>query len=208
MEIRPILILGAGAFAIEVADLISETPGFTVAGFVQSVDPGKGAQTLEDLPVYWVEEIAKFADTHWAVCAVGTSQRKGFIEQVAGYGIRFATVIHPAARVSPKSLIGEGTIVSPGVMIGTHTRVGRHVILNRGVLVGHHTEIGDYVTAGPGANIAGSCAIGESAFIGIGAIIRDHLKIGSRAVLGAGAVVVKEVPEAVMVIAARVTTME
>ncbi|MCW5978762.1 MAG: acetyltransferase [Bryobacteraceae bacterium] len=208
MDTRPILILGAGAFAIEVADLISETPGFTLAGFVQSVEPGKPDQTLEGLPVYWVEDAARLAGTHWAVCAVGTSQRKGFIEQVASFGMRFATVIHPAARVSPKSAIGEGSIVSAGVMIGTHTRVGRHVILNRGVLVGHHTDIGDYVTIGPGANIAGSCSVGDSAFIGIGAIIRDHIKVGARAVLGAGAVVVKEVPEAVMVIAARVTTME
>lgn len=205
---RPLLILGAGAFAIEVADLITEIPTFELAGFVQSIDPEQREKTLDGLPVYWIEEIAKLADTHWAVCAVGTSRRKAFIEQAAAFGIRFATVIHPAARVSAKSVLGEGTLVSAGVMIGAHARVGRHVILNRGTLIGHHTEVGDYATFGPGANIAGSCRIGEGSYIGIGAVVRDHLKIGEGSVLGAGAVVVRDVPENVMVVAARSVTME
>jgi len=205
---RPLLILGAGAFAVEVADLISEIPTFELAGFVQSVDPRLGEKQLEGLPVYWIEDLARLAETHWAICAVGSSRRRAFIEQAAAFGIRFATVIHPASRVSAKSTLGEGTLVSAGVMIGAHARVGRHVILNRGALVGHHTEVGDYAVCGPGANIAGSCKIGEGAYIGIGAVVRDHLKIGAGSVLGAGTVVVRDVPENVMVVAARSVTME
>jgi len=205
---RPLLILGAGAFAVEVADLISEIPTFELAGFVQSVDPTQRDQQLEGLPVYWIEDLARLAETHWAICAVGSSRRRAFIEQAAAFGIRFATVIHPASRVSARSTLGEGTLVSAGVMIGAHARVGRHVILNRGALVGHHTQVGDYAVLGPGANIAGSCKIGEGAYIGIGAVVRDHLTIGAGSVLGAGAVAVRDVPENVMVVAARSVTME
>lgn len=205
---RPLLILGAGAFAVEVADPISEIPTFELAGFVQSVDATQRDKQLEGLPVYWIEDLARLAETHWAICAVGSSRRRAFIEQAAAFGIRFATVIHPASRVSAKSTLGEGTLVSAGVMIGAHARVGRHVILNRGALVGHHTEVGDYAVCGPGANIAGSCKIGEGAYIGIGAVVRDHLTIGAGSVLGAGAVAVRDVPENVMVVAARSVAME
>ncbi len=205
---RPLLILGAGAFAVEVADLISEIPTFELAGFVQSVDPTQRDKELEGLPVYWIEDLARLAETHWAICAVGSSRRRAFIEQAASFGIRFATVIHPASRVSAKSTLGEGTLVSAGVMIGAHARVGRHVLLNRGTLIGHHTEVGDYAVFGPGANIAGGCKIGEGAFIGIGAVVRDHLTIGAGSVLGAGSVVVRDVPKDVMVVAARSVTME
>ena len=35
---RPLLILGTGNFAAEVADLVSEIGGWTVTGFVESLD--------------------------------------------------------------------------------------------------------------------------------------------------------------------------
>lgn len=207
-EIRPLLILGIGSFALEVADLVSEIPGFRVAGFVQSIDPGKQQRNFEGLPVFWIGDVQELAETHWAVCAVGTTKRSSFIEQAVATGIRFATLVHPTARVSSKSSLGEGTIISAGAVIGAYTRLGRHVIVNRGALLGHHTEIGHYVTIGPGANIAGSCRVGEAAFIGIGAVVRDHLEIGSRSFVGAGAVVTRNIPSSVVVVAASSTLLE
>ena len=202
-EICPLLILGSGTFAVEIADVISEIPGFKVCGFVQSVDPRNREAMLEGLPVYWITEIARLAGSHRAVCAVGSTQRSGFIGQAAALGIRFVTAVHPSAHISCKSSLGEGTIISAGAVIGAHTKVGRHVIVNRGALIGHHTEIGDCVTVGPGANIAGSCRVGEATFVGIGAIISDHVEIGANAFVGAGTVVTKDVAPNTMVAAAR-----
>jgi acetyltransferase EpsM len=207
-EIQPLLILGTGDFAVEVADLVSEIPGFHVAGFVQSVDPAKRQQNIEGLPVYWIREINELISTHRAVCAIGTTQRSRFIEQAAALGIRYATLVHPTARVSPNSTLGEGTIVSAGVVIGAYVRLGRHVIVNRGALIGHHTEIGDFVTIGPGANIAGSCRVGEAVTLGIGAVVSDHLEIGPRSFVGAGATVTKNVPAGRVVVAAQSSVLK
>jgi sugar O-acyltransferase (sialic acid O-acetyltransferase NeuD family) len=190
---KPLLILGAGKFAVEAADLASNIAGFQVVGFVQNLDSQTAAATLEGLPVLWVEQLRDLAATHWAVCAIGEARRRGFIEQVAAYGIRFATLIHPTAHVSATSCLAEGVLVSAGVVIGAHTRVGRHVIVNRGALIGHHTTIGDYAIVGPGANIAGSVEIGASTFVGIGAIVSDHLRIAEDCFLCAGAVVTRDV---------------
>lgn len=198
--VRQLLILGTRSFAAEVADLVSEIPGFQLAGFVENMEPERCQEPLEGQPVIWVDDVADLANSHYAVCALGTTHRSRFVEQAAKHGIPFATLVHPTVRVSSKSSLGEGTIVSVGTIIAALTKVGRHVIVNRGALIGHHTTIGDYCTIGPGANIAASCRIGHATYVGMGAVVLDHLTIGAHSVVGAGAVVTKDVPDHVQVV--------
>jgi len=166
---------------------------------VENLDPERCARMIEGLPVFWVDEIAAMATTHRGICALGNTDRRGFIEHAANQGLGFITLIHPSARVSSRSTAGEGTIVCPGAQVASHTRIGRHVLINRGALVGHDVEIGDYVTVGPGANIAGFCRIGFGAYIGMGATLVDRVAVGNGAMVAAGAVVSRDVPDNVMV---------
>ena len=146
-----------------------------------------------------VDEVEGLVDSHVAICALGSTHRSRFIEQVEGFGMGFVTPVHSSAILSAKSTIGEGTIVSPGVILAAFTNVGRHVLVNRGALLGHDAEIGDYVTIGPGANIAGFSRIGEGTYIGMGAMILDKVSVGAHSVVGAGSVVHKDVPDNVMI---------
>jgi sugar O-acyltransferase (sialic acid O-acetyltransferase NeuD family) len=195
----PILILGARVFAREVADLLDDTPGLELKGFVENLDPERCRTLLESLPIYWVDELPSLAATHWGLCAFGTTHRAAFIQQATRHGLRFATLIHPGARVSSRSEIGEGSIVNPGVQVASHSRIGAHTLVNRGALIGHDTEIGSGVTIGPGANIAGRCRIGAGSYIGMGSIVTDRISIGEGAVVAAGSVVTRDVPDRVMV---------
>jgi acetyltransferase EpsM len=197
---RPLLVLGTRTLAVEIADIAADIPGVRVAGFVENLNRERCREKLEDLPVLWVDDLAPLAQSHRAVCGLATTHRSRFVAQVAAYGIPFATVIHPLARISSKSAVGEGSILSVRVIVAAHTHLGRHVLVNRGALIGHHTEIGDYVTIQPGANIAGACRIGEATYIGMGAIVIDHITIGSHSVIGAGAVVTTDVPDHVLVV--------
>ena len=197
---QPLLVLGTHAFASEVLDLVSETPGFRVDGFVENLDRTRAEDDLEGLPVHWIDDVDRFAATHRAVCALGTTKRRRIIEEAAARGLGFATVVHPAARVSSRSELGEGTLASAGVVVAANARIGRHVILNRGALVGHDTVIGDYVTVGPGANVAGLCRVEDGAYLAIGAVVVDRVSIGAGALVAAGAVVTKDVPPHVQVI--------
>jgi len=197
---RSLLVLGTKLLAEELIDLVSDIDGYQIAGFVENMDPDRCRETLEGLPIYWVDDIAGLADSHWAVCGISTTLRSRFVEQVEPYGVKFATLIHPSARVSSRSRLGDGTIVNPGVIIASNTQLGRHVFVNRGTLIGHHTRIGDYVTIQPGANIAGVCRIGEATYVGMGAVVIDHVTIGAHSVVGAGAVVTKDVPDNVLVV--------
>ena len=196
---KPLLILGARSFAREVADLASDIDDFELKGFVENLQPERCAELLEGLPVFRVEELARLAPTHWGICALGSTKRAVFIEHAAGLGLRFATLVHPSARVSSRSAIGEGSIVCPGAQVASHSRVGRHVLINRGALVGHNVETGECLTIGPGANIAGFCRIGSGSHIATGAVLVEKIVIGCGSVVAAGAVVTRDVPDNVMV---------
>jgi len=197
---QKLLILGTGNFALEIADIVSEIPEFELAGFVENMDRQKCNETIETASILWVEDINKFKDNYQALCALGSTRRNLFIEQVTAYGFRFATLVHSSAIISKRSSLEWGTIIGIGVIIASHSTIGKHVIVNRGATIGHHTEICDYTTIGPGANIAGSCCIKKSVYIGIGAVVSDHITIGSNSVIGAGAVVIEDVPDNVLVV--------
>jgi len=198
-EPQKIIILGTRVFAEEVADLLSECEGYELSLFCENWERARCDQTLLERPIVWVDDLARYAKTHKALCAIGTTKRSLFTEPVENMGFQFATLQHPTCRVSPTCKIGAGTILSVGSIVASHTTLGRHVIVNRGCLIGHHTNIADYVTISPGANIAGRVTIGEASYIGMGAIILNDLKVGSHSIVGAGAVVTKDVPDNVQV---------
>lgn len=200
MPDQKLLILGSRIFAEEIADLVSDLSGFQVTGFIENQDRQRCASLLLGLPVYWVDELAHLAADHLVICGLGTTHRKHYVEQVKSLDARFATLVHPMARVSRTSILGEGSIVSVGSIIAAHTTVGKHVIINRGALIGHHTVIGDCVTIGPGANVAGKCNIADGVYIAMSAVVIDRITIGKNSVVGAGAVVTKDVPPNVQVV--------
>lgn len=197
---KPLLILGTGLFAVEIADLAAEIPGVTVAGFVENMDRPRCAQPLDKKPVHWFEELGPMVKTHQFVCGLGTTHRSRFVAEVEALGGGFATLVHPTARVSASSSLGPGTILNVGAIIASHTQLGAHVSVNRGATIGHHTRLGHFVTIGPGVNLAGSCVIGRAVYVGIGATIIDHVTIGPHSVVGAGAVVTTDVPDHVLVV--------
>jgi len=191
--VQPLLILGTHHFAPEVFDLVSDIPGYRVDGFVENVDAARTVNEIEGLPVHWIDDVGRFAQTHRAICALGTTRRSQIVEQASSLGFEFATIVHPTARVSTRTELGPGTLVSAGAVIATRTQIGAHVIVNRGALIGHDVVIGDYVTLGPGANVAGLCRLGDRAYVAAGALVIDRISVGAEAVIAAGAVVVKDV---------------
>ena len=204
---RPILILGTYAFAEEVDDLISEIPEWRTAGFVENLDRTRIGSTLRGKPIHWVDELATMSRDHHLICAIGTTNRRHYIEEVASHGLPFATIVHPSARVSPTARIGIGSIVSVGVIVAGYAEVGSHAILNRGTMIGHHTRIGSCVTISPGANVAGKCDIEDECYIAMGAIVLDYKRVGKGSVVAAASLVTRDVPPNVQVMGspARVT---
>jgi len=197
---QPVLILGTRTLAVDVMDLIGEMPGFEAAAFVENMDRSLCDHPLEGLPVLWIDDAARYRDTHLAVCALSTTHRRRYVEQAMGLGLRLATLVHPTARLSPRATLGEGCFVSAMAAVSACSTLGRSVFVNRGALIGHHTVIGDYCTIQPGVNIAGAVTIGAGTYVGMGAVVLDKRSIGRGAVIGAGAVVTTDVPDHAQVV--------
>ena len=190
----PLLILGAGTFAQDVADLVGDIAGYEVAGFVVSVPPYQPGAGLLGKPVYWVDDARQLAGRCQALSAIGSTRRAAFVAQMGGFGFKFATLVHPMARVSRAATLGAGTLVGPGAIISAYTEVGRHVIINRGALIGHHGKIGDGATISPGANLAAEVTVGARAYVGMGAVVVEKHSIGELSLVGAASLVTRDVP--------------
>ncbi|MDB5575061.1 MAG: hypothetical protein JWR80_237 [Bradyrhizobium sp.] len=166
-----------------------------LAGFVEGIDQGRCGRELRGRPVFWIDEVDRFAASHFAICAVGSTRRERLIEQARSAGLRFAKLLHPSAQVSASATLDEGVIVGAGSVVGAETHLEAHVLIGRGALIGHHVVIGSCSTVGPGCNIAAQCRIGAGTFLGIGATLIDRLEIGSGCLIGAGSLVTRNLPE-------------
>lgn len=116
------------------------------------------------------------------------------------FGLRFHTLVHPTAYVSPLARLGQGVFVGAKSVIGPGACLGDHVFVNRGVTIGHDTHIGSYSRIQPGANLGGLSRIGRGVTISIGATLLERLVIGNGASVGAGAVAIADVPDDVLVL--------
>ena len=116
---QPLLLLGTRMLAEEMFDLISDMPGWEVAGFVENLDRARVGTELEGRPIIWIDDVPRYAATHRGVCALSTTQRRRYMEQAADLGLRFATLVHPTARVSQRAQLGEGCFVSALAAIAT-----------------------------------------------------------------------------------------
>jgi sugar O-acyltransferase (sialic acid O-acetyltransferase NeuD family) len=116
------------------------------------------------------------------------------------FGLRYHTLIHPTAYVSPLAQLGQGVFVGANSVIGPGAVLGDHVFVNRGVTIGHDTQIGSFSRIQPGANLGGLSRIGSGVTIAIGATLLERLVIGNGAFVGAGAVATEDVADDVLVL--------
>jgi sugar O-acyltransferase (sialic acid O-acetyltransferase NeuD family) len=164
----------------------------------------KGLETrlreLNERPqIISLEEFCPIGGEEYFVVPV-TPEKSSLIERlVQRYQLKFSTLVHPTAYVSPYATIGQGVFIGAGSVIGPGAVLRNHVSVGRSVSVGHDTVVHEYVRLNPGCNIAGHVEILAGAIIGLGAGVIEELVIGPGAVVAAGAMVIKDVQERALV---------
>lgn len=113
--------------------------------------------------------------------------------QAAGFPL--ATILHPAAVVSPHARVGAGSVVLARAVINIDAELGCACIINSGAVVEHDNRLADGVHVSPLAVLAGGVSVGEASWIGAGAAVRQGLKIGHDALVGLGAAAVQDVAD-------------
>jgi len=210
-----LVVLGGGEHARVVIEAAQSRPSdWDVVGLVE---PGRATRTRDLLGIAHLGDDRTFADRlsvlpaderPWLVIGVGgidPSVRRRLAAKFDSL-IRWATVVHASAWVSPTAELGKGTVVLAGSIVSSGARIGTHAILNTRAVVEHDVAVGDFAHVAPAAVLGGAAEIGAGTFIGLGALVRDHMTIGAGATVAMGAVVVGDVPDgaSVMGVPARV----
>lgn len=181
-----LLVAGAGGLGREVLAALNALDR-DVVGFLVEEDYEAGE--VANLPVY--SDSASWMDADGIVLAIGNSKVR---RRLAGYiANRHVTVVHPAANIGPRVLIGIGSLLVGIANITCDVVIGDYVLINPGCTIAHDCKIGSFSNLGPGVALAGNVIIGEEVNIGTGAVILPGCQIGDNATVGAGAVVVKDV---------------
>ncbi|MBU1360518.1 MAG: NeuD/PglB/VioB family sugar acetyltransferase [Gammaproteobacteria bacterium] len=183
-------VYGAGGLAREVSAALLAA-GEEVSSFV--VDHGFGTSAIGGVPVLEADLHALRDPGLRFLLAVGDGRARQRAVASLGSNARFATVIHPAATVGPRVVVGAGAMIIGPASLTSDIEVGAHALVNPGCTVAHDCVLGAYCNLGPSVALAGRVTIEEGANLGVGVSVAPGVVIGAWAIVGAGAVVIRNV---------------
>lgn len=182
-----LLIVGAGGHGRSVAEAALLAGSFEVAGFL---DDGPHAGRVWDFPVFGgtADFTACRPHADCAIVAIGNNTlREKLTTQLLLEGFDLVTVIHPAALVSPRAIVGRGSAIMAGAIVGTEARLGCGVIVNSGAVVDHQAQVHDYGHLGVSTSMAGGSVLGRGSWMQAGAALGYGVVVEPGIVLGPGA---------------------
>jgi len=199
---RPLLLLGAGGFARETAEVVRALegvrPAWQLLGFCDD-DPQLHGRRLEGISVLGGMDLAaEHPDAALAVCTGSPGNYFSRARIVARLGLpaqRYATLVHPAASVARSAALGPGTVVLAGAVLTAAVTLGAHVAVMPQVVLTHDTRVDDYATLAGGVQLAGGAQVAEGAYLGAGALVREGRRIGRGSLVGMGSLVTRDVPD-------------
>jgi acetyltransferase EpsM len=193
---KKLVIIGAGGHSKVIKDCVEAQGEYSIIAFLDD----RFKKVSEDntcvfAPLSYLVNLCEKHNNLEVLIAIGSNTtRKNLTNKIKNIDIRFATVIHPSAIISPSAKIGEGTVIMPKTIINADSIIGKHSILNTGSIIEHDNEISDYVHISPGSILTGGTIIGEGCHVGAGTTTIPLVKIGDWSTIGAGSVVVRDIP--------------
>ncbi len=192
-ERQELLIFPCNGNGVEALDCLGTD--YRLIGFVDDT-PEKQNTRVHGFPVHGRDALAQWPQAR--VLAVPGSpasyqSRAQLIESLAVSADRFATVIHPSARVSPLAVLGRNVLIMAGVVVTSNAVIGDHVIVLPNTVIHHDVTVGDWSLIGSSVTIAGHTVIGRNCYIGSGTSVMNGLSIGDGALLGMGSNVIRDV---------------
>lgn len=121
-------------------------------------------------------------------CFIGIGNSK--IRAKLSAGRKLVTLVHPAAVIGERVVLGEGSAVMAGAVINPDVKIGAGVIVNTCASVDHDCILGNYVHVSVGAHVCGTVHVGAHTWVGAGATIKNNVNICEDCMIGVGAVVV------------------
>lgn len=190
MTKQRLLIIGAGGHGRSVAEAAVLHGDYELTAFLD--DAAESSQRVWDWPVWGTTTmLAACRDRVDAVIvAIGNNALREILHQrVQAEGLLLATVVHPAATVSPRAAMGQGCAIMAGAIVGTDAQLGEGVIVNCGAVVDHDCTVEPFGHLGVNAGMAGGSVLGRRAWMPVGAALAYGVRVAADRVLRAGEVV-------------------
>jgi sugar O-acyltransferase (sialic acid O-acetyltransferase NeuD family) len=188
----PLLVFPCNGNALEALDCLGDA--FRLLGFVDDT-PQKLGIGPAGIPVLARDALLKWPDAKvLAVPGSSTSfpARRAVIDSLNLPPERFATVVHPSARVSPMATIGHNVLLMAGVVVTSNAVIGDHVCVLPNTVIHHDVTIGAWTLVGSNVTIAGGTRIGENCYVGSGTSVMNGLRVGARSLIGLGSTVIRD----------------
>ncbi len=189
-----LLIFPYNGNGIEALDCIASQ--FEFIGFVDDTNDKMGENKFGQ--IVYNREVLKKISALKIIAVPGSPatylNRKKIIKDLKIPENNFATLIHPAAIVSPLAAIGYNVLIMAGVVITANAVIGNHVIILPNTVIHHDCVIGDYTLIGANVTVAGNTIIEENCYIGSGTSIINNVIIGKQSLVGIGSNVIKSIP--------------
>jgi sugar O-acyltransferase (sialic acid O-acetyltransferase NeuD family) len=188
----PLLIFPCNGNAVEALDCLGEA--YRLIGFVDDSADKVGTERF-GVPVLSRSALQEHPGAKVLAVPGGPASYRNRESVVNGLDVpreRFATVVHPAARVGKHARIGRNVLIMAGVVITSNAVVGDHVCILPNSVVHHDSVVGDWTLVGSGVVVAGNVTVGRNCYIGSGTTVKNGLSIGDGALVGIGSNVIRE----------------
>ena len=178
-----LIIIGAGSFAFEILNYISEIfkPIEIKKIFIFGEVKNKNEfNTIYD-NCFFIKKIPNYLKRHNTNFIVAHGNENLRSKYFKKYIKKFIPIklVHPTAYISSSAKILDGAIVGPKTILSPGCIVKKNVLLNSGSQVGHHSVIGESTIISTGAIINGKVTIGSECFIGSNSTVMQNLKISN-----------------------------
>ncbi len=206
-RVKDIVLYGAGGMALEVVQLIEDInelePTWNILGYIDDYRGGRGS----DNPVvngYRIlgthKTIGDFdKSVRWVIAGSDPKAKRTIHDSLRIYDLKYATLIHPTAKISKNVSIGEGTIVSYGCIVSVNAVLESHIYLNMRTVIGHDTVVKSFSTCLIDCIVAGNVLINEGVLLGSNCVIKEKKTIGKNAKISMGSAVFFDVEDNVAV---------
>ena len=164
-----ILVLGAGAHALAVAELAAAC-GYSSADFLDDLSPAAIAP---------LSDLERLVPTYSAVAiAMGNLPlRKTLFERLSAVNARCPSLVHPTAYVSSSARVAEAALVFPHALIHSNASVGMSAIVSAGAILDHDATLGDFSHLDAGAVVAARATVPPLTKVPAGTCIRPDAPI-------------------------------
>ena len=204
--VQKLVFFGASAFG-EIAEIARDVTRagheYEIVGILDDNSALHGSY-VEGTPVLGPLEQARDLTDVQFVFGIGSARLRLVRHEILGRlnlpNERFATLIHPTAKVYPTVKVGHGTIIFPGAVIFGDTTVEDFVQILANTVVGVKNRICEGALLTSLVSTTSRVTVGHYAHIGTCSAIAENVMVGPGAQVGMASLVGRDVPPGAFVV--------